>query len=158
MKKILLTTLILAFIMNFYVVNAQNDLVYFKRAKAHIIGEYDGSVVKLRIAPADIENWEYGLKHGYKIERKTLKENGNSLSHEDILTSAIVVVDHLKPVPENEWDNTVEDNDNSKVAKAMLYGEDFEINDVNTVEFDKAYNVNSEKENRYSFSLYLLVS
>ncbi len=154
MKTVIFSVLFLAFLLNSSVVISQNDIMFFKRAKVQIIGEYDGNEVKLRIAPADIENWEYGLQHGYKIERKTLIDNGTELSREEIMASGIVLVDHMKPVSESDWDNTVEDNDNSRVAKAMLYGDDFKVNDVNTVEFDEAFNVNSEQENRYSFSLY----
>lgn len=131
------------------------DLMFFKRAKVHIISDYNGSEVKLRIAPGNIETWNYGIEHGYKIERLTKTLNGSSLSNEEVLASKIVVIDNLKPIPEADWDGIIQNNDDvATVAKAMLYEEDFKVLDVNIVDFENAYNVDSKMENRYSFGLF----
>ena len=155
MKKLLFNFLFWLSFLSVSTVFAQEDVMFFKRAKVYIIGDYDGAEIKLRLAPADIENWEYGLKHGYKIERMTLIEVGDSLSPEEILASKLILVDSLKPVNESQWDSVVGNSDNSQIAKAMLYGEEFQVLDINDVDFERAFNVNSEKENRYSFSLYV---
>ncbi len=129
---------------------------FYKRSQVHAIGDYDGQVVRIRIAPANYETWDYGNKNGYKIERLTIISNGDTLSLEKSRESRKILIDGIKPPPnEEEWDNIVKDTgDLVNVAKAMIYGDSFKVMDVNALDLQRAYNIDSEQENRFSFSLF----
>lgn len=102
----------------------------------------------LRWAPANPSLWQMGNKHGYTLERFTLKPDGEMEPNSQILLTPVP----LKPLTEAEFETVASTSDEAAVLQELLYGKDFNTtfsaNDLASV-----LARNSELENRYGMAL-----
>ncbi len=115
---------------------------------------YTGSEVIVRWAPLDFETWQWGAEHGYRLERRTVKDNGVALNIGDQLQSIVVLDSLLLPLPEAQWESMADTNAMAGVAAGLLYGDSLEIVNYDSLSFTDMINLTAERENRFGFSLF----
>ncbi|MCG8475538.1 MAG: hypothetical protein MI784_08700, partial [Cytophagales bacterium] len=112
---------------------------------------HEGSVL-LRWAPEDIATWRNGNKHGYWLERFTIRRDGKLLRDPERKQLADSTV---RPYPLQEWEAVAERNDWAAVAAQSVYGNSFDV-DASQQQSAKArmLNLAAEWENRFTFGLH----
>lgn len=115
---------------------------------------YHNNDVYVRWVPFNYETWQWGLDHGYRLERQTLKSNGTELSMGDIIASKVVLDPMLMPIPEMDWEPMADTNDMAGVAAGMIYGDSLEVFNSNNAGFSDVINQNQERKSRFGFSLF----
>ncbi|MEO1655385.1 MAG: hypothetical protein AAFU64_17705, partial [Bacteroidota bacterium] len=112
------------------------------------------SGIDLRWAPMNIETWEWGNLHGYKLERLTVKINGVDQTQDEQIQSYVELASPILPLPLADWEPLVANDDLAGIAAGALYSDQFEILDLSTADLTDIVNLNKDKENRFGFGLF----
>ncbi|PZX93032.1 hypothetical protein DOS84_11725 [Flavobacterium aquariorum] len=104
--------------------------------------------ILLRWAPTDALAWKKLNKYGYQLERYTVTRDNKTLSN----PAKIVLANELKPEPLENWEKTIEDNDNAAIIAQALYGESFAVEGTNRLQ--SIVNQSEESEQRFTFALF----
>lgn len=115
-----------------------------------IISHTDGNTVMLRWAVSNPITWEKANTYGYSIERYTIEKDGARLSQPEktVITSTPIV-----PEPLETWENIVVSNNHAAIMAQALYGEKFEVGNMQEGGFAQIVNQAKEAEQRFSFAL-----
>ncbi|MBG6130798.1 fibronectin type 3 domain-containing protein [Aquimarina sp. EL_43] len=115
-----------------------------------IISHTDGNTVMLRWAVSNPITWEKANTYGYSIERYTIEKDGAKLSQPEktVITSTPIV-----PEPLETWENIVVSNNHAAIMAQALYGEKFEVGNMQEGGFAQIVNQAKEAEQRFSFAL-----
>jgi len=122
--------------------------------KLKLIAEATGNFVILRWSPLDVTSWEWGIEHGYVLERITMSGPDGLFNNADKIASHTIISDPILPIPESEWESLAANDDMAGVAAGAVYGEGFMVDTLSSSDLMSAYNVNQEQENRFGFSLF----
>lgn len=117
--------------------------------KAHI----QSDKVLLRWAPLNENSFNWCNKYGYNLKRYTIKNNGQSLSYQDMIASEVYLLDSIGPISDSIWES-IDSSDFSQIAAGSLYGERFNTFDLDTAKLSEKNTAALERQNRYSFGLY----
>lgn len=115
---------------------------------------YSDSVVIVRWAPANLATWKWGNSEGYDLIRFTVIDQGDTLNGAQYDSSMVSLAAALKPLPENEWDPLVDENDLAGVAAGSIYGDSLDLLPPDGPNLLNIYYKGQESENRFSFSLF----
>jgi len=115
---------------------------------------YTNAQVTLRWAPMDIASWRYGNANGYRLERKTLRSNGNLLNITDFDASLLVLSTALVALPESQWESMSDSSDLAGVAAGAIYGDSLDLLPPEGGGLLQVYNKARELENRFGYSLF----
>lgn len=118
--------------------------------KIQLIARVQSKKIALRWAVTTPTAWIRANKYGYVIERFTIKRNDQRL---ETPIKKQLTFSPLKPKPLDEWKNAVENNDYAAIFAQALYGESFQVGDM---QGGLAQIVNKAKEldQRFSFALF----
>ncbi len=144
-----LTILIFVSFISFFAnAQAQNDL---QKHEIKVLATVVNQSIKLRWAPTTSESWQALNKDGYRLERYTIKKNGQLLAKpiKVVLSTTALVPDALET-----WEELYDKNDFAAVLAQALYGEGFSVSNANTSPLMKIINQSKEQEQRYSFGLF----
>jgi hypothetical protein len=117
-------------------------------------GIYTGEQVVLRWAPKDIESWRYSNEHGYSLERKTLRSDGQTLTTTAFNASYVLLTSSLVALPENQWEALADSSDLAGIAAGSIYGDSLDMLPPEGAGLLQIYNKSLEVENRFGFSLF----
>lgn len=109
--------------------------------------------VMLRWAPANEKSWREGIKTGYKLSRFTIAYDGVEYTKEQSIESKVILLDSIKPLPEDDWELKADSNRYAGIAAGAIYGDTFEIEDLSSSETMRAFSQIKQNENRFAFSL-----
>ncbi|MCC9063564.1 fibronectin type III domain-containing protein [Flavobacterium piscisymbiosum] len=104
--------------------------------------------ILLRWGPSDALTWKKLNKYGYLLERYTVTRDNKTLATPE----KKVLAQTLKPEPIENWEKTIEENDNAAIIAQALYGESFNVSGVNQLE--SIVNISEENEQRFTFALF----
>ncbi len=92
--------------------------------------------------------WKKGNESGYIVERYTVSRNGAAVIP---VESTTLTSTPLVPRPLVEWETLATSDDNAAVIAQALYGDDFDVDTMGSV--DNIFAVNKELEQRFTFAL-----
>ena len=98
--------------------------------------------------------WQWGIEHGYRLERRMVDSAGVDLPIDSIINSKIVIDSMLLPLPESAWEPLSDSSDMAGVAAGMIYGDSLDIISYDQAGFMDVINQNSERKNRHGFALF----
>lgn len=113
---------------------------------------YASDSIRVRWAPSDPITWELGKKYGYVLERYTVSINGQ-FNDSPTRDKRILTASPLKPLPLDDWEQSVLNNPMAAIAAQAYYGESFEIEQSQGVMI-QIIQKSREQEARHGFSLY----
>ena len=114
-----------------------------------------GDSIVLRWAPANYKSWNWGIEHGYRLERTTVMVNDTNMTALERYQSLVILDSLLLPLPEADWELMADADDMAGVGASAIHGEGFLVDSISTPgDFATAYNINQEEENRYNFGLF----
>ncbi|WP_438423172.1 hypothetical protein [Aquimarina macrocephali] len=119
--------------------------------EVQIIARFQNGKVLLRWAPTAAGVWLKGNKYGYLLERFTVKKQGKLLTPP---YERVVLQDSIRPRPVEEWEDIVHKNDYAAIIAQAIYGEGFQVEEMQEGGVAQIINKSAEIEQRYSFSLY----
>ncbi len=106
--------------------------------------------VLLRWGTTTPVSWLRANKYGYVIERYTITRNGVLV---DPPESKSLTGTTLLPLPLENWEQEVEQNDNAAIMAQALYGESFEVEEMQGG-LAQIISKSKEIEQRFSFALF----
>lgn len=115
-----------------------------------------GTEIFLRWIPNDYESMKWGVKYGYTVTRTTLKQGDSLVSSLVGYQSKVLIDPFLVPIEDTaHWFN-LSDNVNELygVAAGALFGEDMEVQSVDSVDLMQVVNMNKAEETHYTFGLF----
>ncbi len=116
---------------------------------------YDGSEVRLRWVPATEAMWKSSIVNGITIERVAVTKDGEELPLADQALSRVILIEGLKPISENEWDNHFDaSNKYAAVAKSNLYSSDYDIEITGETTLADAFNHQQTSQTKYLFTMF----
>ncbi len=115
-----------------------------------VLARVQGDKILLRWASSTPSSWLRTNKYGYEIERYTVLRNGELLSPPE---KKIITTVPLLPLPLEEWQDKVEQNDYAAILAQALYGESFEVEQMQGG-LAQIINKSKEIEQRFSFALF----
>ncbi len=119
-----------------------------------VLGIHASGKVLLRWAPSNFAIWKQGNQQGYRLERYTLVDNGNTLSSDQVLASRVVLNAHLIPATESTFLAMSDTSNAAGVAGAALYEDSVKVS-VNTSDpFIQALSLNEQNESRFGLGLF----
>jgi hypothetical protein len=119
-----------------------------KESKIQVIVRVQKDRILLRWGPSDALAWKKLNKYGYQLERFTVTRDNKTLTNpEKVVLSKI-----SKPEPLENWEKTIEENDNAAIIAQALYGESFGVTGVNQLQ--SIVNLSEESEQRFTFALF----
>lgn len=104
--------------------------------------------ILLRWASSDALAWKKLNKYGYQLERFTVTRDNKTLPNPE----KVILAKELKPEPVENWEKTIDENDNAAIIAQALYGESFGVEGVNQLQ--SIVNLSEESEQRFTFSLF----
>ncbi len=115
-----------------------------------IICDTDRNTVMLRWAVSDPITWEKANTYGYSIERFTIEKDGAKLPQPEkkVITSSPII-----PEPLETWESIIVSNNHAAIMAQALYGEKFEVGNMEEGGFAQIVNQAKEAEQRFSFAL-----
>jgi hypothetical protein len=119
-----------------------------KESTIQVIVRVQKDKILLRWAPSDALAWKKLNKYGYQLERYTVTRDNKTLANPE----KIVLVKTLKPEPIENWEKTIDENDNGAIIAQALYGESFGVEGVNQLQ--SIVNMSEESEQRFTFALF----
>jgi len=116
---------------------------------------YDGNDVRLRWAPSTDAIWKSANKNGITIERVAIAKNGVEFTLLQQAESRTILIEGLKPISENEWDNYYSpDNKYAAVAKSNLYSSEYDVQLSGETTLADAYNNYQINQTQYMFTIF----
>ncbi|WP_254661389.1 hypothetical protein [Aquimarina megaterium] len=115
-----------------------------------IISHADGNTVMLRWAVSNPTTWEKANTYGYSIERFTIEKDGAKLSQPE---KKVITLSPIVPEPLEAWESIVASNNYAAIMAQALYGEKFEVGNMQEESFAQIVNQAKEAEQRFSFAL-----
>jgi len=111
--------------------------------------------VLLRWAPVDFRTMQWGIQHGYKISRSTIKVNNQAVSLGAAMKK-VVLADSIKPWSQTAFQNlmSTDTTDWPDLAAAAVYGEGFTILSPQNSSLMEIIDANKEQQNRFGFGLF----
>jgi hypothetical protein len=119
-----------------------------KESKIQVIVRVQKDKILLRWAPSDALAWKKLNKYGYQLERYTVTRDNKTLANPE----KIVLGKVFKPEPLENWEKSIEENDNAAIVAQALYGESFGVTGVNKLQ--SIVNLSEESEQRFTFALF----
>ncbi|WP_281321921.1 fibronectin type III domain-containing protein [Flavobacterium aestivum] len=119
-----------------------------KESQIQVIVRVQKDKILLRWAPSDALAWRKLNKYGYQLERFTVTRDNKTLVNPE----KVVLAKVFKPEPLENWEKTIEGNDNAAIIAQALYGENFGVTGVNQLE--SIVNISEENEQRFTFALF----
>lgn len=104
--------------------------------------------ILLRWAPSDALAWRKLNKYGYQLERFTVTRDNKTLPNPE----KVILAKVIQPEPLENWEKTIEENDNAAIVAQALYGENFGVTGVNQLQ--SIVNLSEESEQRFTFALF----
>lgn len=108
----------------------------------------------LRWVPADFANWRIGLSNGYRLQRFTLSQDGQTLSPTARNASLRTLATRIRPAAEAVLEAMADTLDAAAVAAAAIYSDTFTVVALGQDELTRASNETAENDNRYGFGLF----
>lgn len=132
---------------------SQNDTItekgkIEKESTIQVIVRVQKDKILLRWGASNALAWKKLNKYGYLLERYTLTRDNKTLANPE----KKVLIQVLKPEPLENWEKTIEQNDNAAIIAQALYGESFDVSGVNKLE--SIVNISEENEQRFTFALF----
>lgn len=109
--------------------------------------------VLLRWAPMNEYTFNWCNKYGYTLSRYIIKENGQSLTYQQMQASKVILMDSIGPVSDTLWDSK-DTSDLSLIAAGAIYGDKFKMLDADSASMNDKMIASKERSNRYTFGLY----
>jgi hypothetical protein len=119
-----------------------------KESSIQVIVRVQKDKILLRWAPSDALAWKKLNKYGYQLERYTVTRDNKTLPNPE----KVVLVKTLKPEPIENWENTIDENDNAAIIAQALYGESFGVEGISQLQ--SIVNLSEESEQRFTFALF----
>lgn len=119
-----------------------------KESKIQVIVRVQKDKILLRWAPSDALAWKKLNKYGYQLERYTVTRDNKTLANPE----KIVLGKVFKPEPLENWEKSIEENDNAAIVAQALYGESFGVTGVSQLQ--SIVNLSEENEQRFTFALF----
>jgi len=104
--------------------------------------------IMLRWGPTTPISFRKLNKHGYKLVRYTISISGTTLSKPIVKDLGI-----FKPANPEEWKKVIETNNNAAVMAQSIFGEDFDVEGVGTLQ--GIINMSQQQEQRFTWGLYV---
>lgn len=108
----------------------------------------------LRWVPADFANWRIGLSNGYRLQRFTLSQDGQTLSPTARNASLRTLATRIRPATEAVLESMADTLDAAAVAAAAIYSDTFTVVALGQDDLTRASNETAENDNRYGFGLF----
>lgn len=134
----------------FYCISQTNFSETF-RIDAKAIYTNDNSIV-IRWVPYNYKTWLWGRDSGFVLQRMTLECNDTVLEPIDMNSSIINV--NFMPKLQSEWESAITIDSSVGIAAGAYFSDSFLVIPPGTNGAFNAYNLASEKENRFGFSLF----
>ncbi len=115
---------------------------------------YYNNQVFLRWAPMDIPSWKLAMQHGFRVERKTLRSEGQLLTGDAFDGSLTLITENAVMLNESAWEIKANNNDLAGIAAGAVYGDSLDILPAGGNGVLQIYNKARELENRFGFSLF----
>jgi hypothetical protein len=119
-----------------------------KESKIQVIVRVQKDKILLRWGPSDALAWKKLNKYGYQLERYTVTRDNKTLANPE----KVVLAKVFQPEPLENWEKTIEENDNAAIIAQALYGESFGVTGVNQLQ--SIVNISEENEQRFTFALF----
>ncbi len=116
-----------------------------------VIARVNKDKILLRWAVTTPSAWLKANKYGYVIERYTIIKEGQLL---DKPVKKLITPTPLLPRPVEEWEVISETNDYAAILLQALYGDSFEVEEMQQGGIAAIINKSREIEQRFSFGLY----
>jgi hypothetical protein len=120
-----------------------------KESTIQVIVRVQKDKILLRWAPSDNIAWKKLNKYGYQLERYTVTRDNKTLTSPE----KVILVKELKPEPIENWEKTIEENDNAAIIAQALYGENFTVEGGNKLQ--NIINLSEESEQRFTYALFV---
>jgi hypothetical protein len=145
--------IIALFILGYSTSYAQNNTtpekaIPEKESTIQVIVRIQKDKILLRWAPSDNLAWKKLNKYGYQLERYTVTRDNKTLTSPE----KVILVKELKPEPIENWDETIEENDNAAIIAQALYGENFTVEGGKKLQ--NIVNLSEESEQRFTYALF----
>jgi fibronectin type 3 domain-containing protein len=115
-----------------------------------VISRVDDGKVMLRWAVSTPVAWQKANTYGYTIERFTVKRNGQLLAEPE---KKKINTTPIQPQPLLAWKNVVQTSDYAAIMAQALYGEKFQVENMQQSGIAQIINKAKESEQRFSFAL-----
>lgn len=119
-----------------------------KESTIQVIVRVQKDKILLRWAPSDAFAWKKLNKYGYHLERITVTRDNKTLTNPE----KVVLANELKPEPLENWEKTIDENDNAAIIAQAIYGESFGVEGISQLQ--SIVNLSEENEQRFTFALF----
>ena len=119
-----------------------------KERSIHIKGRVEKNKILMRIAPATPDVWLKGIEYGYTIERYLVVKNNSFIGNKQKTKHILNVWSRDK------WELLINKNDYALVAAQAIFGDSFEVTNIQKNSVLEIYNRAQELESRFGFSLF----
>jgi hypothetical protein len=119
-----------------------------KESTIQVIARIQKDKILFRWAPSDNLSWKKLNKYGYQLERYTVTRDNKTLTSPE----KVILVKELKPEPIENWEKTIDENDNAAIIAQALYGENFTVE--GGIKLQNIINLSEESEQRFTYALF----
>lgn len=130
---------------------SQNNSTEVFRIDAKAIYSNNNEIV-IRWVPYNYKTWLWGRDSGFVLQRMTLECSDTLLEPTDMNSSIINVI--FMPKPQSDWESAISIDSVVGIAAGAYFSDSFLVIPPGTNGIFSAYNIASEKENRFGFSLF----
>ncbi|HMS30213.1 MAG TPA: hypothetical protein PKD32_10190 [Saprospiraceae bacterium] len=113
-----------------------------------------GDSIMVRWAPINPKSWDHCMKYGYTLKRYTISSNGIYNTFNEMSESELVLVDSMRPLTEEQWEDLPDSTDEKGVAEGALYEEKFITINLDSSSVQEKISAFEEKQNRFAYGLY----
>ena len=130
---------------------SQNNNSDVLRIDAKAIYSSNNEIV-IRWVPYNYKTWLWGRDSGFVLQRMTLGCSDTLFEPIEMNSSIINVV--FMPKPQSDWESAISIDSVVGIAAGAYFSDSFLVIPPGTNGIFSAYNLSSEKENRFGFSLF----